>query len=371
MEWRQQSSVSCEDAFTEAQRWIQEVTGKSFGCSDFRVALENGVLLCDLINQLKPGIIRRVNRLSTPIAGLDNVTVFLKACGKLGLNESQLFHPGDLQDLSTRVTLRRDESQRRLKNVLITIYWLGRKAQLDTLYSGPQLNFKAFEGLLGLALSKALEEGTNAFVKDGSYKECLHSEGEESLQTRQTYNRGNSLVGFDCVDPKAVCLHEEGFESDAEAEQVYKMDSTKVSAQQSKGHVQPPLGRKQGRSEKAADHTSQLPSVVDTVLSHQPLFTGFPAWSREEIKELSPEAQNEDDSEDNFSEADPVQDDFYLRRLKQTLHQTSFNRNYDRFLPRYWTPEEEIHVHRIYLGSQKRPWYRKMLGLRSVFILLN
>uniref|UniRef100_A0A3B5KUA5 Calponin-homology (CH) domain-containing protein n=1 Tax=Xiphophorus couchianus TaxID=32473 RepID=A0A3B5KUA5_9TELE len=154
MEWRQQSSVSCKDAFTEARRWIEEVTGKSFGCSDFRSALENGVLLCDLINQLKPGIIKRMNRLSTPIAGLDNVNVFLKACGKLGLNESQLFHPGDLQDLSTRVTLRRDESQRRLKNVLITIFWLGRKAQFDTYYSGPQLNFKAFEGLLGLALSK-------------------------------------------------------------------------------------------------------------------------------------------------------------------------------------------------------------------------
>lgn len=38
--------------------------------------------------------------------------------------------------------------------VLITIYWLGRKAHLDAFYSGPQLNFKAFEGLLGLALSK-------------------------------------------------------------------------------------------------------------------------------------------------------------------------------------------------------------------------
>lgn len=36
----------------------------------------------------------------------DNVNVFLKACEKLGLNESQLFHPGDLQDISTRVTLR-------------------------------------------------------------------------------------------------------------------------------------------------------------------------------------------------------------------------------------------------------------------------
>ncbi|KAM4744709.1 LIM domain only protein 7-like isoform 2-T2 [Anableps anableps] len=261
MEWRQQSSVSCEDAFTEAQRWIEEVTGKSFGCSDFRSALENGVLLCNLINQLKPGIIKRMNRLSTPIAGLDNVNVFLKACGKLGLNESQLFHPGDLQDLSTRVTLRRDESQRRLKNVLITIYWLGRKAQLDAFYSGPQLNFKAFEGLLGLALSKALEEGSNPSVKDGVYKECHYSEGEESLQTRQ--NGGNSVDGFECVDSRTVRLNEEGFGSDAEAEQVYKMDSTKVSAHQKKGHIPPPFHEKQEREESAVGQFSRSKSLGD------------------------------------------------------------------------------------------------------------
>ncbi|XP_043957433.1 LIM domain only protein 7-like isoform X7 [Gambusia affinis] len=263
MEWRQQSSVSCKDAFTEAQRWIEEVTGKSFGCSDFRSALENGVLLCDLINQLKPGIIKRMNRLSTPIAGLDNVNVFLKACGKLGLNESQLFHSGDLQDLSTRVTLRRDESQRRLKNVLITIYWLGRKAQLDTYYSGPQLNFKAFEGLLGLALSKALEEGSNISVKDGVYKECHYSEGEQSLQTRQNYDRGNSVDGFECVDPQAVRLNEEGFESDAEAEQVYKMDSTKVSAHLDKGHIPPPLRRKQEREGSMVGQIPRSKSLSD------------------------------------------------------------------------------------------------------------
>lgn len=41
-----------------------------------------------------------------------------------------------------------------LSQVMITIYWLGRHAHLDTYYSGPQLNFKAFEGLLGLPLSK-------------------------------------------------------------------------------------------------------------------------------------------------------------------------------------------------------------------------
>lgn len=43
-----------------------------------------------------------------------------------------------------------------LSQVLITIYWLGRKAHLDTLYNGPQLNLKAFEGLLGPALSKVI-----------------------------------------------------------------------------------------------------------------------------------------------------------------------------------------------------------------------
>ncbi|XP_022623614.1 LIM domain only protein 7-like isoform X4 [Seriola dumerili] len=250
MEWRQQTSVSCADAFNEAQRWIEEVTGKLFGCNDFRAALENGVLLCDLINQLKPGIIKRVNRLSTPIAGLDNVNVFLKACGKLGLNESQLFHPGDLQDLSTRVTLRRDESNRRLKNVLITIYWLGRKAHLDAFYSGPQLNFKAFEGLLGLALSKALDEGSNVFVKDSGDRECWYPEREERQRMRLSYKRENSVDSVESLDSRALRQNSEGCGSDAEAEQVFRMETTRTSVHQNKGCVPPPLlRRKQGREE--------------------------------------------------------------------------------------------------------------------------
>ncbi|XP_037610238.1 LIM domain only protein 7b isoform X3 [Sebastes umbrosus] len=245
MEWRQQTSVSCADAFNEAQRWIEEVTGKLFGCNDFRAALENGVLLCDLINQLKPGIIKRVNRLSTPIAGLDNVNVFLKACGKMGLNVSQLFHPGDLQDLSSRATLRRDESTRRLRNVLITIYWLGRKAHLDTFYDGPQLNFKAFEGLLGLALSKALDEGSNVLGKESWY-----TEREECRRTRASYKTQFSVDGIDSPDSRALRPNSEGCGSDAEAEQVFKMETTQPSTQQNKSYIpQPLLRRKQGREE--------------------------------------------------------------------------------------------------------------------------
>ncbi|XP_034156147.2 LIM domain only protein 7b isoform X2 [Pangasianodon hypophthalmus] len=228
MEWREQTAVGCEVAFREAQRWIEEVTKKRFGSSNFRSALENGVLLCDLINKLKPGIIKRVNRLSTPIAGLDNVNVFLKACGKLGLNDAQLFHPGDLQDVSTRVTVRRQETSRRLKNVLITIYWLGRKAQADPSYSGPQLNFKAFEGLLGVALSKALEEAScsKSSVRDSGFAETWYPDREVP-----SYRREDSVESLDSVESHTLSVASdctliagsEGFGSDAEAEHCFRM----------------------------------------------------------------------------------------------------------------------------------------------------
>ncbi|XP_016430682.1 LIM domain only protein 7b isoform X4 [Sinocyclocheilus rhinocerous] len=234
MEWRQQSAVSCELAFQEAQRWLEEVTKKRFGSKSFRVALEDGVLLCDLINTLKPGIIKRVNRLSTPIAGLDNVNVFLKACEKLGLNEAQLFHPGDLQDVSTRVTVRREETSRRLKNVLITIYWLGRKAQSDPFYTGPQLNLKAFEGLLGTALSKALEESvqSKSSVRDSGYAEGWFSDREDLFSLKQSgYRREDSVESLDSVESRTLSVASdctlrvgsEGCCSDAEAEHCFRM----------------------------------------------------------------------------------------------------------------------------------------------------
>ncbi|XP_066517370.1 LIM domain only protein 7b isoform X2 [Hoplias malabaricus] len=291
MEWREQSTLSCEVAFAEAQRWMEEVTGKRFGSSNFRSALENGVLLCDLINKLKPGIIKRVNRLSTPIAGLDNVNVFLKACGKLGLNDAQLFHPGDLQDVSTRVTVRREETSRRLKNVLITVYWLGRKAQADPSYSGPQLNFKAFEGLLGVALSKALEESScpKPSVRDSGYGENCYSDREDLFGTQQpSYRREDSVESLDSVDSRtlsvasdyALIAGSEGFGSDTEAEHYLRMSEgcrrqTHTGISREKGNVPVALRRKrvERHQEGTRGHARPLPrskSMSDITLEPIP-----------------------------------------------------------------------------------------------------
>eukprot|EP00064_Thunnus_orientalis_P011211 superscaffoldBa00001597_g11241 len=49
---------------------ILAVTGRCFGDKDFRGGLENGILLCELLSSIKPGLVKKINRLPTPIAGL-------------------------------------------------------------------------------------------------------------------------------------------------------------------------------------------------------------------------------------------------------------------------------------------------------------
>ncbi|XP_039505541.1 LIM domain only protein 7b isoform X16 [Pimephales promelas] len=479
MEWRQQSAVSCELAFEEAQRWLEEVTNKRFGSKTFRVALEDGVLLCDLINKLKPGIIKRLNRLSTPIAGLDNVNVFLKACEKLGLNEAQLFHPGDLQDVSTRVTVRREETCRRLKNVLITIYWLGRKAQSDPFYTGPQLNLKAFEGLLGIALSKALVESvqSKSSVRDSGYVEGWFSDREDLLSLKQSgYRREDSVESLDSVEFRplrvasdgTIRAGSEGCFSDAEAEHCFRMAEGSKNDAPIRGRVHVPSALRKKRQEHqqgdrsyaghlisesgrglchnlppasaflqwASSYQSDSDSDTDhpepdlvqddlasrrfrSVTSMAPVNFAIPSkpsgprvatmvtpnarksWltfsdasrlaavppqrSNQSVSSIpsengSPECESAtleeeflqrslnngtSDSEEDRGYADPVLDDLYARRVLISEHQTSINADSDRFLPKYWTPEEALHVQKIKLGSQRRPWYKKMQGFRS------
>ncbi|XP_026127883.1 LIM domain only protein 7-like isoform X2 [Carassius auratus] len=482
MEWRPQSSVVYEAAYSEAQRWIEAVTKKKFVSSNFRSSLENGLLLCDLINKIRPGVIKKLNRLSTPIAGLDNISLFLKACAKLGLKEAQLFHPGDLQDFSTRVTVKHQESSRRLKNVLITIYWLGRKTHADPFYYGPYLNLKAFEGLLGKALYKTLEDCTSlqGSVRNSSCRDSWYSEKEELFPLRDRHTREDSLDSLDSLGSRTYSTSSdatlkgssEGCGSDPEADLSFMMSENKEyrrslviapkattqynqflpTKDKQSGYVPAPLRKKRAERnddnrrswasplyteddgtftshERAGSDPSAItahPSLAyqyessdsdadrpdpDVVLDdlasrrfHSPSpvaptnfalpmshleATAVPCTtrsqvavsnvSRQTLTHLSSKSQplqrtyrrpasagvcvydDSEEEDDEFGHADPVQDDLYARKVGLTP-QPSVTVPFDKFLPKFWTPEEDAHVKKIKLGSQRRPWYRKIQG---------
>ncbi|KAJ8270118.1 hypothetical protein GJAV_G00110550 [Gymnothorax javanicus] len=79
----------------ELRLWIEEVTGCSIG-DDFQKGLKNGTILCELINKLQPGSVKKISYSSQNWHQLENLSNFIKAITSYGLKPHDIFEANDL-----------------------------------------------------------------------------------------------------------------------------------------------------------------------------------------------------------------------------------------------------------------------------------
>jgi len=81
----------------EVRQWIEAVTHDRLG-ADFADSLKSGVILCKLINAIKPGAIRNISNTKLAFQQMENIGNFLSACESIGMKRHDLFQTVDLYE---------------------------------------------------------------------------------------------------------------------------------------------------------------------------------------------------------------------------------------------------------------------------------
>lgn len=82
----------------DIQSWIEDELGMKFD-KDFGEMLKNGVVLCELVNKIYPGKVKKINRAGGLFRFQENITNFIRVCREVGVNEASLFPTESLAQL--------------------------------------------------------------------------------------------------------------------------------------------------------------------------------------------------------------------------------------------------------------------------------
>ncbi|CAM9553569.1 unnamed protein product [Ectocarpus sp. 4 AP-2014] len=94
---RRREATAQNDAEMEVALWIEGVTGETFP-GKFWSSLKDGVLLCKVLNSIKPGLVPHVNPSRGTFVELENISSFLSGCRRVGVPEHSLFDTKDLYE---------------------------------------------------------------------------------------------------------------------------------------------------------------------------------------------------------------------------------------------------------------------------------
>jgi len=115
----------------EAQEWIETVIGAKFPPGEsYEDSLKDGIILCKLMNKLKPGSVSKINTTGATFKMMENINVFQKALREYGVADIDVFQTVDLWE------------QKDISQVTMTLYALGRETYRHAEWTGPWLGPK-------------------------------------------------------------------------------------------------------------------------------------------------------------------------------------------------------------------------------------
>merc|ERR1711881_294289 len=114
--------------------WLEEMVGQKLDgpikdSIEFGAILKDGSILCQLINRLQPGSVKKINTMNAPFKQRENIEMYLKGCEAYGLVAQDLFQVNDLYE------------NKNLYMVVDNLYAVGGLAQRNG-FDGPILGKK-------------------------------------------------------------------------------------------------------------------------------------------------------------------------------------------------------------------------------------
>ncbi|KYN08887.1 Myophilin [Trachymyrmex cornetzi] len=114
------NSKYSEELAQECLEWIKTITGENINTNgdmdNFYEILKDGILLCRLVNDIKEGSVKKINKTSLAFKCMENINAFLEAAKSLGVPPQETFQTVDLWE------------RQNLNSVVICLQSLGRKA---------------------------------------------------------------------------------------------------------------------------------------------------------------------------------------------------------------------------------------------------
>ena len=165
----------------EVEAWIAAVTGKPFD-KPFAEHLHDGSVLCELMNVIEPGSVKKINTSKLAFKQMENVSNFTRAMKKLGVRETDCFDTIDLFEAHD------------IAKVLQSLESLGGVVQKLGKYKGPQLGVVVKDAtkreFTAEQLAKTAAETAGSKLTAGSSATM-----ERSETTKQGITFGNAMAG--------------------------------------------------------------------------------------------------------------------------------------------------------------------------------